>query len=96
MLCKEASKHCWVSYSVVVSGGEDDRQESREGEAEEGEKQALAGSREPRGMPCCAWLQAPPPHPVSSSLGSLGGALVGTPHCRCPMLPGCVIMGKSS
>lgn len=61
MLCKEASKHCWVSYSVVVSGGEDDRQESREGEAEEGEKQALAGSREPRGMPCCAWLQAPPP-----------------------------------
>lgn len=97
MLCKEASKHCWVSYSVVVSGGEDDRQKSLGKEKQRKERNRLwqaAGS--PEGCPAVPASRHSPPNPVSSSLGSLGGALVGTPHCRCPMLPGCVIMGKSS
>lgn len=62
MLCKEASKHCWVSYSVVVSGGEDDRQKSLGKEKQRKERNRLwqaAGS--PEGCPAVPGSRHPPP-----------------------------------
>lgn len=52
MLCKEASKHCWVSYSVVSAGSEEDRQKSLGKEKQRKESNRLwkaAGS--PEGCP---------------------------------------------
>lgn len=64
MLCKEASKHCWVSYSVVVSGGEDDRQKSLGKEKQRKKRNRLwqaAGS--PEGCPAVPGSRHPHPPP---------------------------------
>lgn len=65
MLCKEASKNCWDSYSVVVSGDEEDRQKNLGKEKQRKERNRIweaAGS--PEGCPGVPGSRTPEQQPV--------------------------------